>query len=224
MITVLSNNDLALRRLLTQSIAERGFAPSLGDLGGRAGISVREVEAALRRLHEAHALLLHPHVCSPWVVHPFALSPGSCWVQTAHKGYWANCLYCGFGIAAALRCDATITTRIGGEAETVRYVIENARVQPSGDIFHLSTPTARWWDNVIHACASFQPFHAEADADAWCTRHDMPKGAVLTIPALWSFARDWYGGYLQEPWRKRSDTEARELFARHGLVSEFWAI
>jgi hypothetical protein len=221
---MLNDDDFALRGALTQMIAERGYAPSLDDLGARVGTSTHAVEAGLRRLHEAHALLLHPHTSRPWVVHPFALSPGSCWVQTPSKGYWANCLYCGFGVAAALQCDAVITTRIGGEAETACYTIRNGRLEETSDVFHLSTPAARWWDNVIHACASFQPFHHDADIDEWCARHDLPRGAVMTLPALLAFAQDWYGHYLREPWRKRSTNEARDLFARHGFVSDFWAL
>jgi alkylmercury lyase-like protein len=139
------------------------------------------------------------------------------------RGYWANCLYCAFGIAAALNQDALITTRYGGEGETVQYqVLSNAVT--SADVFHLSTPVARWWDNVIFACSSFQPFQHEADADRWCARHQLPKGATMTIPALWSFAKDWYGDYLQIPWRKRSGEAAHALFERHGLTEPFWAV
>jgi hypothetical protein len=221
---MISDTDMDLRGTLTRMIANLGYAPSIEDLSDRVGRTAGEVEASLRRLHDGHALLLHPHGGRPWVVHPFALSPGSCWVQTAQRGYWANCLYCAFGISAALRRDAVITTRIGGEAETVRYTIEGQRPHETEDIFHLSTPVARWWDNVVHACASFQPFHTGAEADNWCIRHDMPKGAMMSIPALWAFAQDWYGGALDQPWRKRTAPEARELFARHGLISDFWAI
>lgn len=222
--TALGPQDFALRGALTAMIAELGHAPSLAQLTMRVGAPQTQVEARLHRLQNAHALLLHPGTSRPWVVHPFALSPGSCWVQTPDKGYWANCLYCGFGICAAMRCDAVITTRLGGEAETVRYTVKNGQAQPSDGIFHLSTPVAHWWDNVIHACASFQPFDSEAQADAWCARHDMPKGAVMTIPALWAFAQDWYGSHLSEGWRKRSREETLALFARHGLTSAFWAI
>jgi hypothetical protein len=217
-------SDLVLRGTLTAMIAELGYAPSSDVIASRVGKSAAEVEAGLHRLHLAHALLLHPGSSRPWVVHPFALSPGSCWVQTPDTGYWANCLYCGFGIAASLRCDAVITTRYGGEAETVRYVVTEGQVQASGDVFHLSTPVQAWWDNVIHACASFQPFRTEADAADWCRRHDFPKGASMSIPALWSFAQDWYGAYLTEPWRKRAREDVMELFERHGLTTEFWRI
>lgn len=221
---MITEDDLVIRGVLTRMIADLGYAPSLDALADEVARTAAETHAALRRLHDGHALLLHPDGKRPWVVHPFALSPGSCWVQTPNRGYWANCLYCGFGIAAALSCDAVITTRIGGEAETVTYRIADGRPQDVSDVFHLSTPVAAWWDNVIHACASFQPFHAEDEVDAWCARHALPKGAVLPITGLWSFAKEWYGGYLATPWRKRTAEEARALFARHGLTSPFWTI
>lgn len=220
--TTLTHTDLAVRGALTRAIATLGHAPENAALARDLELARPALEESLRRLHDAHALLLHPNSTRPWVVHPFALSPGSCWVDTGERGYWANCLYCAFGIAAATRRDAVISTRIGGESEPVRYTIAGGRPAASTDVFHLSTPVAHWWDNVIHACASFQPFRAERDIDAWCARHALPRGATLTIPALWDFAGDWYGAYLNEPWRKRSTPEARELFARHGLTSAFW--
>jgi hypothetical protein len=123
----LSLADQDLRGLLARMIAKRGHAPAMAELAEAAGLSEAQTEAALRRLHEAHALLLHPHRCAPWVVHPFALSAGSCWVDTAERGYWANCLYCGLGIAAATRSDTRITTRLGGEGETHIFRLRAAR-------------------------------------------------------------------------------------------------
>lgn len=216
--------DFALRGALTRLVATLGYAPPVELMAAQFGVTVEVLEGSLRRLHDAHALLLHPGSCRPWVVHPFALSPGGCWVQTPRMGYWANCLYCGFGVCAALRCDAVITTRYGGEAETVRYSIANGQAQPSDDVFHLSTPVQSWWDNVIHACASFQPFRSENDVEEWCLRHNFPRGASMSIAALWSFAQDWYGAYLTEPWRKRSSEETVRLFERHGLTSAFWQL
>jgi hypothetical protein len=68
------------------------------------------------------------------------------------------------------------------------------------------------------------PGATEDDIDAWCARHAFPRGATLSIPALWAFARDWYGAYLSEPWKKRSTAEVRALFRRHSLTSSFWAV
>lgn len=220
----LTAQDEAVRGALTRAIARLGRAPSPDALAAEVGCDTTALDTHLRRLADAHALLLHPCSTRPWVVHPFALSPGSCFVRTAAHGYWANCLYCAFGIAAALDVDAVVTTRYGGEDETVRYEVRRGSGPVTGgtDVFHLSTPPARWWDNVIFACASFQPFASEADIDRWCDTHGFPRGASLSMPALWAFARDWYGSYLSEPWRKRTRAEVAALFARHGLVGAFW--
>lgn len=221
---MLSKEDQDLRGELTRAIAELCRSPSLAALAASTGRTEAEVEASLRRLHSAHALLLHPDGRTPWVVHPFALSPGSCWVESGGRGWWANCLYCAFGIAAALGRDAVVHTRLGGEREAVEIRVTGGRVTPGDLVFHPSTPARRWWDNVIHACASFQPFRDEAEVEAWCARHGQPRGAVMTMPALWSFASDWYGGYLRTPWRKRSREEALALFERHGLSGGFWSL
>jgi hypothetical protein len=223
-VTALSLFDQDLRGLLTRMIAQAGHAPPNAALAEAAGCDLRTAEASLRRLHDSHSLLLDPHKCEPWVVHPFALAPGGCWVETPARGYWANCLYCGLGIAAALESDAVLTARLGGEAMTATYRVRNGRLLDNDGVFHLSTPVARWWDNVIFACASFQPFADEADIDPWCERHAMPRGATMGMDALWRFASDWYGSCLRAPWRKRAPDVVRALFEAHGLTGPFWEV
>jgi hypothetical protein len=218
----LDKDDEAVRGALTRAIARLGHAPRIEDLAAELSRTPSDIAGSLQRLANAHALLLHPGTTTPWVVHPFALSAGSCWVETERGAYWANCLYCACGIAAALSCDAHIHTRCGGEAEPAVFRVADGRLVDTGDVFHLSTPAAHWWDNVISACASFQPFHSTEAVDDWCRRHALPKGAILSLPQLWGFARDWYGGYLADPWRKRSVDEAQQLFHRHGLTGPFW--
>jgi Alkylmercury lyase len=221
---MLAPGDEEVRGALTRQIARLGHAPSEAELAEACGRSIGEVSEALERLHAAHALLLHPRSRRPWVVHPFALALASCWVATAARGYWASCLYCALGIAAATRADAEIATRLGGEGQEARYRVRGGELVEGDGVFHLSTPVARWWDDVIFACSSFQPFRDEAEVDAWCARHALPRGAVMSLPALWRFARDWYGGYLEVPWKKRTADEAAALFARHGLTGAFWAV
>lgn len=226
MTTLLSDEDERVRGALTRAIAELGHAPSQEALATTVGCNLATLQAHLRRLADAHALLLHPDSTRPWVVHPFALAPGSCWVRTPRRGYWASCLYCAFGIAAALDSDAVIATRYGGEDEPAQYEVQRGIgvSSPGSDVFHLSIPPARWWDNVVFACSSFQPFRSENDVDRWCRDHGFPRGATMSIPQLWGFARDWYGTCLSEPWRKRTKGEVRALFAKHGFTGEFWEI
>jgi hypothetical protein len=93
-------------------------------------------------------------------------------------------------------------------------------------VFHLSTPICKWWDNIIHACASFQPFHHESDVDIWCERHAMPKGIVVPLPKMWQFASAWYGDYISLPWRKNpqrrfeSYADGMASMVHSGLLSD----
>jgi hypothetical protein len=110
--------------------------------------------------------------------------------------------------SAALNQDARIYTRIGGEREPIVVHIIEGKVQQVDILFHLSTPVKEWWDNVIHARATFQPFHSQAEIEDWCARHELPRGAVVPLPRMWSFAADWYGDYLRNlganaPWMRR---------------------
>lgn len=221
---MLTDFDLRVRGALTREIAARGYAPSNAELAALLTCSAADVERGLRALHNAHALLLHPNTTRPWAVPPFALSPGSCWVEIGERGWWANCLYCGLGIAAAVGADADISTRLGGEREPVVEHVRSGEVLERALLFHLSTPPRHWWDNVIHACASFQPFRTEREVDDWCVRHALPKGAVVPLPQMWAFAREWYGDYVRAPWRKRSADEIAGVFQRHGFTSPFWSL
>lgn len=213
-----------VRGTLTRQIAERGHAPTNDELASALQCSCKDVEQALLALHASHSLLLHPHKVEPWVVHPFALYPASCWVQIGDRGYWATCLYCAFGIAAALKADADIFTRFGGESEQCIIRVRNQDILEKDLVFHLSTPIRQWWDNVIHSCASFQPFHCEQDVGSWCQRHRSAKGAVVPLSLMWSFASAWYGDYVSKPWRKRSGAEIRQVLESNGLDGPFWSI
>ncbi len=62
---MLTQVDLDVRGALTRCIAELGHSPSIAVLAARVGVSTDTVEASLRALHDAHALLLHPHKLEP---------------------------------------------------------------------------------------------------------------------------------------------------------------
>lgn len=222
--TALGDVDQEVRVVLAQEVARLRRCPPTCDVADLLGLSVDAVQQAYLRLQTAHCLLLHPHSTEPWVVHPFALAPGACWVDTPRGGYWANCLYCAIGICAALQCDGEITTRLGGEAETVKYVLKDGRISHAQHVFHLGVPPRQWWDNVIYSCSSFQPFADPSHVAPWCSRHGMPQGYVMPMDTLAAFAADWYGAHLQRPWRKRSVEDVERLFASHGLTGDFWAM
>jgi hypothetical protein len=215
--------DQRLRTLLTREIAETAQEPSLDRLAQLAQLEKGALRKALRRLEAKRGLLLHPQERRPWIVHPFALSPASCWVKGQDKGWWATCLYCAFGVSGCVGEDVVITTRLGGEAEPVEFRVQGGKLDPTSHLFHFLTPPRKWWNNVLYACATFQPFRCEADIDDWCARHGVQKGYVLPVERLFAFALDWYRPHATT-WRPRTVPEMRDCFARHGLDAPFWAL
>jgi Alkylmercury lyase len=212
---------------LLAAIVRDGHAPGPAALAATLGVPVSEIDAALRRLADEHGVVLHPHGAGVWVVHPFALSPSSTWVETPRGGWWAPCLWCGFGILAALGDDgrdAHIHARLGGEARATAIVMEGGDLLDEGLVVHFALPPRVAWDNVVHWCASVQPFTEAGEVPAWCERHGYEAGAIVPLAQVRALARAWYGRHLDPAWRKHTAAEAQAIFTQVGLTGAFWSL
>lgn len=202
------------------SFVDRGFASTASELAETLGIDRVRIEASLRRLHEGHGLVLHPGSTEVWIAHPFSSSPSGVFVRAGERGWWAPCLWCGMGIASLAGSDATLFARYGGEDETARIDPRD----PSTTVVHFATPPRDAWNNVVHWCATVQPFRRAEDVDPWCTRHRIPRGVIVPIEQVLRLGRAWYGRHLAEDWKKWTLEEARSIFNSVGLTGDFWRL
>lgn len=213
-----------VHRGLIQPIRQSGRAPSVADLAHTLAVEPEIVRATLEDLALTHGVVLHPHVCEPWVLHPFSLSPSATWVEAGERGWWAPCMWCAFGISALVKGPLTIHTRLGGEAEDIDIHVEDNRVRESALWIHFAVPPRAAWDNVHHFCATVLPFRSPTQVEAWSARHAIPVGAVIPIQQCADLGREWYQTYAEANWRKWSVREAAEIFARVGLTTPFWSL
>ena len=102
---------------LIQTLVDTGNCPTRFELAGRLGMPVAQVEELLVELSDLHGVVLHPHICEPWLVHPFSTTPTAHWVEGPNASWWAPCIWCAFGIATLVGGETRIQTRIGAEAE-----------------------------------------------------------------------------------------------------------
>ncbi|HKA89210.1 MAG TPA: organomercurial lyase [Haliangiales bacterium] len=204
------------------SILDKGFAPTTEELADALGATAGDVAASLGRLADNHGLVLQPGRPEVWIIHPFYLSPANVWVAGPTRGWWAPCLWCGLGVAS-LAGDVDLHARIGGETDPVAIAVRNGRVDASL-VVHFAFPPRVAWDNVVHWCASVQPFRSADDVDGWCARHRLPRGAVHTLAQVADLARRWYGGYRSPTWKKWSNVEAQAIFRAAGLTGPFWDV
>ncbi len=120
--------DAEVHHAFIDPLRRTGRAPSRHEVAAALARPINEIEQALHRLSASHGVVLHPHVCEPWVIHPFSLSPTATWIQQGEQGWWAPCIWCGFGIAALVGGNTVIHARIGGEMEDVDINIVNDEV------------------------------------------------------------------------------------------------
>ena len=213
-----------IHHLVIQGLLDTGRAPTLTELEDRSKLSPTELERALRSLEATHGIVLHPHSCEPWIVHPFSTSPSHTWVATRTRGWWAPCVWCALGISALSDTDTVIHTRIGAEADPLQIRTRSGVPHDSSLWVHFPEPPRVAWRNVHHFCARLVAFHQPEDAAPWAERHGFPLGQMLPIAQLGDLAQRWYGRHADRHWAKWTITQAREIFTASGLTGPFWEL
>ena len=168
---------------LIQAFIEHGRCPTNSELGSRMGVSPEQLEQLMRSLADIHGVVLQPHICEPWVIHPFSVTPTINWIERAGPSCWAPCVWCALGVTTLVGGNCYIHTRCGAEGEAV--VIRVINGQPTGidNLYvHFAIPPARAWDNVHQHCSMVLLFRSPDDISAWCDRHRLPRGG----PSLYS--------------------------------------
>jgi len=221
-------DDAALARLhyeLIQGILRNGVCPSNAELAPAMGIAEDEVRVLLRTLADGHGVVLHPHVCEPWIVHPFSLTPSPNWVGGAHGSWWAPCIWCALGISVLAGGHVRIHARIGAESQSLVIDVTDGEPRRQDGVWvHFAIPPARAWDNVHRHCSLVLPFHSQVQIEDWCARHRVKRGEAVPLRQVAQLARLWYGTHANADWRKWTVAEAQDIFTRAGLVSEFWRL
>ena len=203
-------------------ILKKGHAPELGALAKLLEVDEAEVEKGLYDLQEYHGVVLHPKETKVWVIHPFSMAPTNFSVHSDRGIWWANCAWCAFGVATLLRENLRIHSSLAAYGEPVCLHIENGELQEKNLLVHFPIPMRKAWDNVVYTCSTMLLFRAEAEIDAWCRRHQIPKGDVQKVDKIWAFAQKWYGHHLDPNWKKWTLEEAREIFESFELSHDIW--
>lgn len=214
----------ALHHAILKHIIETGYAPTVLNLANSFQMSAEDMIAALQALQEDHGVVLHPKSSEIWVIHPFSLAPTNFLVSSALGEWWGNCAWCSLGVAALLNQDVTIRTTIGANGRQVSVNIRDGKIVEPNYYIHFPVPMQNAWDNVIFTCSTMLLFENENQIDAWCHRHNIPKGDVQPINKIWEFSKVWYGNHLNPNWKKWTSRETAQIFERFGLVSETWKV
>ena len=141
--------DLDVRRHVYFSIVANGRPPSAGETASAFALGVPEVEASYRRLHDAHALVLHPDSVEIWFANPFCFAPTPHRVSAGGRIWTGTCAWDALGIPAALHADGKIDSECACCGEPVNLRVEDGELVESADLLvHILVPARRWWDDI----------------------------------------------------------------------------
>lgn len=215
-------NNSILHYTILKHIIENGFAPDIGDLSILLNAPAEAVKTALYELQDYHGVVLHPNEPTIWVIHPFSLAPTNFLVRSSRGLWWGNCAWCSLGVAALLKEEVVITTRIAAYDKQVQLHIRNGKLEETNFYIHFPIPMKHAWDNVIYTCSNMLVFENEAQVTEWCKRHNMQRGDIQPIDNIWEFSKKWYGNHLNPGWKKWTMAEAKEMFTEFNLTGNTW--
>jgi len=208
---------------LIHGILEHGACPTNSDLAELLDIEQSEIPSVLRDLSDIHGVVLHPHAATPWVIHPFSITPTINWIANKRANWWAPCVWCAMGVAALVGGDVQVHTRYGAELDPLIIDVKDGHPQGLVDVLvHFAIPPSRAWDNVHAHCSMVLPFRSTDEINSWTRRHRLPLGEPVPLHQVASLARLWYGSHANPDWHKWSVDEAQSIFHQVGLTSDFW--
>ena len=140
-------NDWELRHRIYQTLAASGGPPSTAEVarwvgGGSAG------ELALRRLHEAHAIVLDESGEIRMAL-PFSAVPTEHRVVSGERSWWANCAWDALAVPIALASDAEIHSTWMDTGARVALRVEEGSLQEAHGFVRFKIPARHWWDDIV---------------------------------------------------------------------------
>ena len=142
----MDERDIQIRNHVYRRLVELGRAPKLTELRDELGA---DVEPAMRRLDEAHAVVLEPDRTEIRMANPFSAVPTPYQVEAGGRSWYGNCAWDAFGIPAALHVDGHVSSVCPDCDESIEIEIRGRKPVPDEHVFHVLVPAAHWWDDIV---------------------------------------------------------------------------
>lgn len=141
--------DLRIRNHVYSSFVRAGMAPTVSGAARTLGVTHDVVEASLRRLHDAHALVLHAGTTEIRMLNPFSAGETPHRVEAEGRSWFANCAWEALGVPAALHADARIESSCPDCGESLELEVREGELVRGDDVLvHFVVPARRWWDDI----------------------------------------------------------------------------
>jgi hypothetical protein len=142
--------DRRIRTEVYGSFVRTGTAPDAAGTAEALGLETGEVEAALRRLHDARALVLATGTTEIRMLNPFSAVETPHRVQAAGRTWYANCAWDALGIPGAFHGDGLVESECPDCGERVELEVRNGELVRGTELLvHFVVPARRWWEDIV---------------------------------------------------------------------------
>ena len=140
-------DDSSLRLHIYDEIVRTCEVPTVAALAHECRATAEEVSAALRRMHEAHVLVLQPSG-EVLMANPFSAVPTPFVTEAGGRRWFGNCIWDALGILATLAANGRVLTSCGCCGEAMTLGVHDG--VPTGEgIVHFALPARRWWEDIV---------------------------------------------------------------------------
>jgi Alkylmercury lyase len=141
--------DLRIRNHLYASFVAGGRAHTTAETGAALGLAEPDVADAYRRLHDAHALVLHPGTTEIRMLNPFSAVETPHRVEAGGRSWFANCAWDALGIPAALHTYGAVSSECPDCGEPLELEVRGGELVRGADLLvHFVVPARHWWDDI----------------------------------------------------------------------------
>src|SRR3982074_1765231 len=140
-------DDSTLRLYIHDAIVRTSAAPSTVALADHFGETQEVVKTALRRMHDAHILVLQP-AGEVLMAGPFSAVATPFVSEVGDRRWFANCIWDALGILAALHADGRVLTSCASCGEAMTLEVRAGIVSGDG-VVHFALPARRWWADIV---------------------------------------------------------------------------
>ena len=140
--------DTAVRLEVYRYFTDQGRPPVPAEVADTLATDQGSVEDSLRRLAEAHVLVLVPGAPYIWMAMPLSAIPTPFRVEIDGRRFFGNCIWDALGVVAMLGGTGTVTTWCPDCDEQMSVTVAEGRIAPGGGVVHFAVPAARWWDDI----------------------------------------------------------------------------
>jgi hypothetical protein len=141
--------DLQLRNHLYRRFVELGRAPRFDELADELGLPLEDIFSGMRRLHDAHAVVLEPEGDRIRMANPFSAVPTPHRVRAEGRDWYANCAWDAFGVLAALDVNGHVSSECPDCGAAVEINVHDREPVDDDHLVHVNVPAAHWWDDIV---------------------------------------------------------------------------